>query len=341
MNDQNPEVKARVIGIYTILLVFNALIWGATLFASAQFPALLATGFLAYTLGLRHAVDADHIAAIDNVTRKLMQEGKRPVGVGLFFSLGHSTVVVLLSVLLAFAATLVQSNIEQWKSIGGLVGTLVSATFLFVIGIINLLVLIDLVRMFRQVTRGGKYSEETLDEFLAQRGMMNRFFRPLMRTIDSSWKMYPLGFLFGLGFDTASEVALLGISAASAASGMPIFYVLLLPLLFMAGMTLVDTTDGVLMLGAYGWAFVKPIRKLYYNINITFVSVAIALVIGTIEVLSILADKLGWSGAFWNWIVNLDFEVIGYIIIAIFLISWLGSTLLYKLKGYDKIEATE
>jgi high-affinity nickel-transport protein len=193
--------------------------------------------------------------------------------------------------------------------------------------------------MFRQVTRGGTYHEETLENFLANRGLMNRFFGPLVRQIDRSWKMYPLGFLFGLGFDTASEVALLGISAAAGGTGMPIFYVMLFPMLFAAGMSLVDTTDSILMLGAYGWAFVKPVRKLYYNLNITLVSVLIALVIGTVELLSIAVNQLGLKGGAWDWLGNLDFEVIGYLIIAIFVICWTASTVIYKVKGYDRIEA--
>ena len=343
MNDQSQEVKGKIVAMYVILAIFNLVLWTITFAASIQYPVVLGTGLLAFTFGLRHGVDADHIAAIDNVTRKLMQENKRPVAVGFFFSLGHSTVVVLLSVLVAVGAAMVQSNLPQWKEAGSLIGTFVSAAFLYLIGFINLLVLIDVFRMFRRVTRGGTYSEETLETFLAQRGMMNRFFGPLVRQIDRSWKMYPLGFLFGLGFDTASEVALLGISAAAGAAaggaGMPIYYVMLFPLLFAAGMSLVDATDSILMLGAYGWAFVKPVRKLYYNLNITLVSVLIALVVGTIEFLSIISNKFGFRGGFWDWVGTLDFETIGYTIIAIFVISWISSTIIYKVKGYDNIEA--
>jgi len=334
------ELRCNVVRIYTILILSNGVLWGLTLLVSTRFSFVLGTGLLAYTFGLRHGVDADHIAAIDNVTRKLMQEGKRPVGVGFFFSLGHSTIVVALSALVAIAASIVESSIPRLQDIGGVIGTGVSALFLYVIGIINLLVLIDIYRMFRRVTRGGAYHEETLEQFLAQRGMMNRFFGPLVRAIDTSWKMYPLGVLFGLGFDTASEVALLGISAATAGKGMPLIFVMLFPLLFAAGMSLVDTTDSILMLGAYGWAFVEPIRKLYYNMTITLVSVLVALVIGTIELLGILADKLALEGSIWAWVGNLDFERVGYLIIGIFLVSWLGSTLFYKVKGYDAIEAT-
>lgn len=339
MNDQSQEIKSKIIAMYIILAIFNVLLWTVTFLASIQYPVVLGTGLLAFTFGLRHGVDADHIAAIDNVTRKLMQDGKRPVAVGFFFSLGHSTVVVLLSVLVAVAAALVQTSLPQWKEVGGLIGTFVSAAFLYLIGFINLLVLIDVYRMFRQVTRGGAYHEETLETFLANRGMMNRFFGPLVRQIDRSWKMYPLGFLFGLGFDTASEVALLGISAAAGGAGMPIYFVMLFPLLFAAGMSLVDTTDSIMMLGAYGWAFVKPVRKLYYNLNITLVSVLIALVIGTIEFMSIIAGKFNLTGGLWDWVGELDFETIGYAIIIIFVVSWTVSTLIYKVKKYDSIEA--
>jgi high-affinity nickel-transport protein len=339
LNDQSEQVRGKVVAMYAILIIFNVVLWGLTLLVSTRYAFVLGTGLLAYTFGLRHGVDADHIAAIDNVTRKLMQEGKRPVAVGFFFSLGHSTIVVLLSVVVAVAAGLVESSIPALKGVGGLIGTSVSAVFLYVIGFINLLVFLDIFRMFRKVARGGTYSEETLEEFLAQRGLMNRFFGPLMRAIDTSWKMYPLGLLFGLGFDTASEVALLGISAASAGKGMPVAFVLLFPFLFAAGMSLVDTTDSIMMLGAYGWAFVKPVRKLYYNMNITLVSVLIALVVGTIEFLSIIGDKLALEGPFWDWVGGLDFEVIGYLIIGIFVVSWGASTLIYKFKGYDRIEA--
>ncbi|MFL5731777.1 MAG: HoxN/HupN/NixA family nickel/cobalt transporter [Chloroflexia bacterium] len=339
VNDQSPEVRGKIMAIFTLLALINIVLWGLTFVFSSAYPLVLSTGFLAFTFGLRHGVDADHIAAIDNVTRKLMQDGKRPVSVGFFFSLGHSSVVVLLSIVVAIAASLVQTNLPQWKEIGGLIGTFVSAVFLYLIGLINLLVFLDIFRMFRRVTRGGTYQEETLETFLAQRGMMNRFFGPLVRQIDRSWKMYPLGFLFGLGFDTASEVALLGISAAAGGAGMPIWLVMLFPLLFAAGMSVVDTADSIMMLGAYGWAFVKPVRKLYYNMNITLVSVLVALVIGTIELLSIIGDRFQLQGGIWSWLGDLSFETMGYIIIGIFVVSWAASTLIYKLRNYDAIEA--
>ncbi|HEX5502721.1 MAG TPA: HoxN/HupN/NixA family nickel/cobalt transporter [Thermomicrobiales bacterium] len=340
LNDQSQAVKGKVISLYIVLAVANLGLWALTLAISTRYAVVLGTALLAYSFGLRHGVDADHIAAVDNVTRKLLQDGKRPVAVGFFFSLGHSSVVVLLTIVVAIAAGVVQRDLPALQGVGGVIGTSVSALFLYVIGIINLLVFIDVFQMFRRVARGGTYSEETLEEFLAQRGLMNRFFRPLMKLIDASWKMYPLGFLFGLGFDTASEVALLGISAASASSGMPVAIVLLFPFLFAAGMSLVDTTDSIMMLGAYGWAFVKPVRKLYYNMNITLVSVLIALVIGTVEVLSVVAGQLSLSGPFWGWVSNLDFGMLGYLIIGIFVVSWVGSFVIYRVNKYDQIEAT-
>jgi high-affinity nickel-transport protein len=310
--------------------------WGLALVASAAYPILLPTAFLAYSFGLRHAVDADHIAAIDNTTRKLMQEGQRPVGVGLFFSLGHSTIVVALSLLIAISAGIV-SDIPTFREIGGLIGTTVSAVFLLIIGLINLVVLIDIYKVFRRVSRGGSYDEESLEDFLNNRGLLARIFRPMLRLIRKSWHMYPLGVLFGLGFDTASEVALLGLAATSGASDIPIAYILILPMLFAAGMSLVDATDGILMLGAYGWAYVKPIRKLYYNLNITLVSVVIAFGIGGIEVLSIVAERLELHGGIWDWIANLDFGLLGLGIIVVFLLSWGISTAIYRWKRYDDL----
>jgi nickel/cobalt transporter (NiCoT) family protein len=329
-------LRNRIFRLYGVLIAFNIAAWGLALIAAIQYPILLPTAFLAYTFGLRHAVDADHIAAIDNTTRKLMQDGQRPVGVGLFFSLGHSTIVVLLSVVIAISAAFV-SDIPTFREIGGLIGTSVSAVFLLIIGVINLIVLLDIYRMFRRVSRGGSYSEETLEEFLSQRGLIARLLRPMLQLVRRSWHMYPLGVLFGLGFDTASEVALLGLAATSGANGVPIAMILVLPALFAAGMSLVDSTDGVLMLGAYGWAYVKPIRKLYYNLNITLVSVLIAFAIGGVEVLSIIGDRLKLHGGIWDWVAGLDFGIIGFAIIGIFVVSWTISTLVYRWKGYENL----
>ena len=336
-------LRTRIFAIYAILVGLNILAWALALIASVQLSdsKFIALGFLAYGLGLRHAVDADHISAIDNVTRKLMQDGKRPVAVGTFFSLGHSTVVVLLSVLLAAASLFVQRELPTFQAIGGLIGTGVSALFLFLIAALNLLILVDIVKAFRRVTRGGEYNEEKIEDFLAQRGLLGRFFRPLFRFVRESWLMYPVGFLFGLGFDTASEVGLLALSAISAQKGVPFLFIMVFPLLFTAGMMLADTTDGVLMLGAYGWAFVKPVRKLYYNLNITLISVIVAVVVGGIEVLQVISSELHLTGPAWDFVNNtLDLGNVGFFIVAILLLSWLISTVVYRLKRYEEIEVT-
>ena len=332
-------LRGRVVGIYALLITVNVAAWIWALIAFRHYPVLLGTAFLAYTFGLRHAVDADHIAAIDNVTRKLMQEGKRPVAVGFFFSLGHSTIVVLASIAIAATATAFKSQIGSLHDIGGIIGTLVSAAFLLAIALMNTIVLGGIWRTFQHVRRGGRYEDEDLDMLLARRGMLSRLFRPLFSLIRQSWHMYPLGFLFGLGFDTATEVGLLGMSAAGATKGMSIWSILVFPTLFTAGMSLVDTTDSVLMLGAYGWAVVKPIRKLYYNLTITSVSVLVAVVVGSIEVLGLLGDKLNMKGRFWDAIgsLNDNFGTLGYIIIGIFLLAWLVSIAVYKANGYDRI----
>lgn len=334
------RLRGKVVGIYALLIGANLLAWSAALLAFRNYPVLLGTAFLAYTFGLRHAVDADHIAAIDNVTRKLMQDGQRPVAVGLFFSLGHSTVVVLASAAIAATTAAMQGRFESFREVGGVIGTSVSALFLFIVAAANLLVLRSVYRTFQRVRRGGELFEEDLDHLLAQRGLLGRVFRPVYRFVAKSWHMYPLGFLFGLGFDTATEIGLLGISAAEASRGLPIWSIMVFPALFTAGMSLVDTTDGVLMLGAYGWAFAKPIRKLYYNLTITFVSVLVALIVGGIEALGLLADKLSLEGPFWSFIggLNEHFGTLGYLIIAVFVASWLVSVLVYRIKRYDRIE---
>lgn len=341
-NDSAPDLRRRIIGVYALLIALNVIAWLLAFAAFAgKYPGLLGVALLAYTFGLRHSVDADHISAIDNVTRKLMQERKRPTTVGFFFSLGHSTIVILLSVAIAIAAVVIKNVIPQLQNAGGIIGTVVSALFLYIIAFINLLVLWEIFQTFRKVTRGEEYSDQTLEDFLNQRGLMARFFRPLLRMVDKSWKMYPVGLLFGLGFDTATEVGLLGIAGVEASKGLPALYILIFPLLFTAGMMLLDTTDGVLMLGAYGWAFVKPVRKLYYNMNITLVSVLVALVVGTIEIISIISGPLGLSGGVWDFLNNLDFGLLGGIIIGLFVLSWLVSTIIYKVKKYDEIETRE
>ncbi|MGH2467389.1 MAG: HoxN/HupN/NixA family nickel/cobalt transporter [Candidatus Limnocylindrales bacterium] len=329
-------VRNRILAIYAFLLGFTVVCFVVLFGLGGAYPTLVGAGLLAYTLGLRHAVDADHIAAIDNTTRKLMQDGQRPVALGLFFSLGHSTIVIVLSVLLAVSAS-IATDIPAMQDVGGLIGTTVSALFLLVIGLINLVVLIDIYRMFRSVSAGGAYNDQSMEDFLNNRGLLARIFRPMLRLVRASWHMYPVGFLFGLGFDTASEVGLLGLAATAGGTSIPIAFILILPALFAAGMMTVDTTDQIMMLGAYGWAFLKPIRKLYYNLVITVISVLIAFGIGGIEVLSIVGERLGLRGGIWDVVAHLDFEVVGFAIIGIFVGSWAISTFIYRAKGYDQL----
>ena len=329
----------RVAGIYAVLIAANAAAWAAAFLVFHDHPVLLGTAVVAYTFGLRHAVDADHIAAIDNVTRKLMQDDERPIAVGLFFSLGHSTVVVAASVAIALTAATIQARFPEFRHVGSVVGTSVSALFLFVIAAINVVVLADVHAAFRQVRKGGRFDEISLDELLNRRGLIGRLFRPLFRLVSRSWHMYPLGLLFGLGFDTATEIGLLGISATEAAKGLSVWSILVFPALFTAGMSLADTTDGVLMLGAYGWAFVKPVRKLWYNLTITAVSVVVALVVGGLEALGLVADQLRLEGGVWNAValLNENLGALGFVIVGIFGASWLISSLVYRLKGYDEV----
>lgn len=338
-DDEAEGFRTKVTVTYVLLLLFNAAAWATALVTFRDYPVLLGTALLAYTFGLRHAVDADHIAAIDNVTRKLMHVGKRPLSVGLFFSLGHSTVVIVASILVALLFGAMQTNLSGFKAIGGIIGTSVSALFLLLIAAANIVILISVVRMFNAARQGHDVIEEDLNLLLAQRGLFGRMLRSLFNTITKSWHMYPLGILFGLGFDTATEIGLLGISAAQGSQGLPLWSILIFPALFTAAMTLVDTTDGVLMIGAYGWAFVKPIRKLYYNMTITFASVVVALVIGGVEGLGLIGGKLELDGAFWQAIytLNEDFGMLGYLIIGIFIACWLCSAIIYRLKRYDEL----
>jgi high-affinity nickel-transport protein len=339
-NEDGSSLRGRLIGVYALLIGANILVWIWAIVALRQNAVLLGSTFLAYTFGLRHAVDADHIAAIDNSTRKLMQQGQRPVGVGLYFSLGHSLVVVLMSVAVGFATAEVSSRFEDFKAVGGIISTCASATFLFLLAIFNLVVLISVYRTFRAVKNGAPFHEGDFDILLNSRGFLARIFRPLFRMITKSWHLFPIGFLFGLGFDTATEVALFGIAATQAASGVAFGTLLVFPALFTAGMSLVDTTDGVLMLGAYGWAFMKPIRKLYYNLAITAVSVIVAVLIGGIETLGLIGDAFKLEGAFWDLIgaLNDNFGLLGYAIIGVFVASWLISVLIYRARGYDSLD---
>ncbi len=336
----SPRLKRRIGTILGLLVAANLAIWGWALSSFHAFPLLLGTAFLAYSFGLRHAVDADHIAAIDNVTRKLMQRGQRPIAVGLYFSLGHSTIVFGLSIAIALTSIAIKNHFDSFAAIGGIVGTAVSAFFLIAIALANTLVLASVFRTFRSVRAGGRFVDEDLELVLGRRGFFGRIFRGLFHLIDRSWHMYFLGFLFGLGFDTATEVGLLGISASEATKGLPIWSILVFPALFTAGMALVDSADSILMLGAYGWAFVKPIRKLYYNLIITFVSIIVALLIGAIEILGVVGDRFKLQGVLWEAVgfLNDHFGMLGFVIVAFFVFSWIASFLVYRWKRYDDIE---
>jgi high-affinity nickel-transport protein len=339
-DDEAGNLRGKTVAIYTLLVAANAAAWAWALLAFHDHPVLLGTCFLAYSFGLRHAVDADHIAAIDNVTRKLMQEGRQPVAVGLFFSLGHSTVVVLATIGVAAAAAAFKDQLEDFRAVGSMIGISVSAAFLLIIAAINVVILVKVYNTFQRVKNGGTYVAEEMDALVAGGGFFARMFRRLFRMIERSWHMYPLGFLFGLGFDTATEIGLLGIAAAEAGNGLPIWSILVFPALFTAGMTLIDTTDSVLMVNAYGWAFVKPVRKLYYNMTITFVSVVVAVIIGGVEALGLIADKFGLIGGVWDLVASLNatFGVLGYVIIGVFAVSWMVSMAVYRLKGYDALD---
>ena len=326
--------------LFAVLIATNlgAWLWAWTAFA--EHPALLGTAFLAWTFGLRHAVDPDHIAAIDNVVRKLMQSGQRPVSVGAWFSLGHSTIVVLACIGLALATTALQDRFETFKTVGGVIGTSVSSLFLLAIAMANLLILRGIWGSFQRVRAGGRLDDEGLDQLLSGRGFLARLLRPVFSAITHSWHMYPVGFLFGLGFDTATEVGLLGISATQAAQGLSPWQILVFPALFTAGMALVDTADSALMVRAYGWAFINPVRKLWYNLWITAASAAVALVIGGIEATSLIAEQLGLEGGVWRVAsaLNDDLTNFGFVIVGTFAVCWLISVVWYRARGYDRVE---
>jgi nickel/cobalt transporter (NiCoT) family protein len=322
---------------YGGLVAANVGAWGWAWAAFHDRPTLLGIALLAWVFGLRHAVDADHIAAIDNVVRKLMQDGRRPLTVGLWFSLGHSTVVVLASLAIAALTPATQDQLDTTRQIGGVIGTFVSATFLLTIAAANLVILRGVWRNFRDVRSGGRLTGDALDLLLAERGLLARLCRPLFRAIRESWHMYPLGFLFGLGFDTATEVGLLGISATQAAQGMSPWQAMVFPALFTAGMALIDTTDSVLMVGAYGSAFIDPVRKLWYNLTMTAASVLIAMLIGGIEALGLIGSQLALSGPFWDTVGALNDSTgdLGFAVVGIFALCWAISALVYRLKRHD------
>jgi nickel/cobalt transporter (NiCoT) family protein len=293
----------------------------ALLPAARLHPALLGMGFLAYTLGLRHAFDADHIAAIDNTVRKLVCQDQSPLGAGFYFSLGHSTVVLFMVLATALVARWTQQALPHLQAIGGVIGTTVSGGFLLLIGVLNLFIWLDINLIFQRM-RHGTHDPEELERLLLSRGLIARVAGPLFRLIGRSWHVYPLGFLFGLGFDTASEVALLALSAGAATSALPVWGILALPLLFAAGMSLMDTADGIFMTTAYRWAFATPLRKIYYNLTVTGLSVAAALLIGLIELTQVFTRALGVSGGFWGRLQALDFGWIGYLLVGLFAVTW-------------------
>ncbi len=326
-----------VIAIYAGIITVTILGLLASVAIGRLTVMLAGLGIVAYVFGLRHGVDADHIAAIDNTTRKLLQDGERPLTVGLWFSLGHSTIVVALIVALVFATRAIASDIPLLRNAGSVIGTLVSGSFLWVIGLINAIIVLGVYRSFRSL-RQGKLDGAQLDNLLEQRGFMNRFFRPLFKIVKKPWQIYPIGVLFGLGFDTASEVALIAISVGvGVSSNIPLYYILILPLMFTCGMVLVDTTDGVTMRVAYGWAFLNPLRKIYYNLIVTVISVLVAWVIGSVELLQVLSNELSLRGSFWDYLSGLDFESMGFAIMMIFVLSWLVSWAYWKVSRLDRL----
>jgi high-affinity nickel-transport protein len=338
VDDASFDQRGKISAIYLLLFVINGVAWAWAVIALADRPTLLGTAVLAYVLGLRHAVDADHIASIDNVVRKLMQEGKKPVAVGLFFSLGHSLAIATAVAGIAAAAFALEGRFQKFKSVGSIIGTGASAFFLLAIANINLVILRGVWRSFRRARRGEPVAEQELDILLSGRGLLSRLFRPLFRMVTRSWQMLPVGFLFGLGFDTATEISLFTVAASQASGGMSFGTVMIFPALFMAGMTLVDTTDSVLMVGAYGWAFLNPIRKIWYNLTITAISVVVALMIGGIEALGLIAGKLQLEGAFWDVVGNLNRGLanFGYLVVGVFIASWVISYLIYRWRKLDQ-----
>jgi high-affinity nickel-transport protein len=343
VDDASTASRSRIVALYAFLLALNALAWIWAIVALSDRPTLLGTALLAYVLGLRHAVDADHIATIDNVVRKLMQDGKRPLAVGLFFSLGHSLSIALAVAGIAAAAFVLQGRFAEFKSVGSIIGTGASAFFLLAIAAINLVILRSVWRSFQKARRGEDVGAEELDLLLSGRGFLARMLRPLFRMVTASWQMFPVGLLFGLGFDTATEISLFTVAAGQASGGLSFATVMIFPALFTAGMTLLDTTDSVLMVGAYGWAFLNPIRKIWYNLTITAISVGVALLIGGIEALGLIASKLRLEGAFWDAVGGLNESLanFGYLVVGVFLASWALSFAIYRWKGLERPLASQ
>jgi high-affinity nickel-transport protein len=331
----SPAEWIRLAAFYGFIASLHLLGWGLYLHYASQYPQLVGLGFVAYVFGLRHAFDADHIAAVDDTVRFMLQKGRQPLGVGFFFSLGHATVVLALAIGIAFAATVVKAELPQLKDMGAIIGACVSGAFLWIIGILNLLVLLDILKVWH-TAKSGTHSHAHLEALLQKRGLLNRLFGGrLQKLMSHSWQMYPMGLLFGLGFDTASEVGLLAMTAGAAAGNLPVPAVLCLPILFASGMAVMDTTDGVLMCKAYNWAFLNPLRKIFYNITTTGLSVAVALLVGTIELLQVLIGMLRLHGHLFNFIAGLNFGIVGYLIVGMFLVAWGLSVGFWK---YGRIE---
>ncbi len=342
IDDASHVSRARMVALFTFLLAINVLAWIWAIVAFSDRPTLLATALLAYVLGLRHAVDADHIATIDNVVRKLMQEGKHPLAAGLFFALGHSLSVALAVAAIAAAAFALRGLFHDIKVIGNIIGTAASAFFLLTIGVINLAILRNVWQNFQRARRGKDNGEAEFDLLLSGTGLMSRILRPLFRMVTASWQMLAIGLLFGLGFDTATEISLFTVAAGQASGGLSLGNVMVFPALFAAGMMLVDTADSVLMVGAYGWAFLNPVRKLWYNLTITTISVVVALMIGGIEALGLIASKLELEGSFWNLVTGLSQSLanFGYLVVGIFLLSWVASFALYRWLDFERQPAS-
>jgi len=337
---------ALLVGIYAAILgVTIAAFVAAFRFLPHQIPGevlpggLIFTGLAvtAYVLGLRHGFDADHIAAIDNTTRKLLNDGRRPLTVGTWFSLGHSTIVCGMIVALVVAFDFIKAQYANFANVGAILGTLISGVFLFAIGLVNVIIVVEVYRIFRKL-RDGELDQRALDEQMEKRGFLYRYFGRLFRLIEEPWQIYPIGVLFGLGFDTATEVILIALATGLAFTGaFPLWAVLILPLLFTCGMVLSDTTDGVSMRYAYGWAFLRPIRKIYYNLTLTVISVLVAFAIGGIELLQVVSGEFGWGGPFWSGVDGLDFETLGFGIVGLFLGCWLVAMAIYRYKRYEEI----
>jgi nickel/cobalt transporter (NiCoT) family protein len=328
--------KVTIIAFYSVIatiIVFGLI---ASTLVGHTYVVLAGLGLLAFVLGLQHGVDADHIAAIDNTTRKLLQEGKRPLTVGMWFSLGHSTLVVALIAAFVVATKEVAGAIPLFQSTGALVGSLVSGVFLFIIGLTNVIIVRDVYRIFSGLKQ-GKLSQAELDNELNKKGFMNKRLGKLFKIVQAPWQMYAVGLLFGLGFETASQAALIALGVGlGVSSNVPVWMILIVPLMFTAGMVLVDTSDGISMRLAYGWAFLKPMRKIFYNLTLTIISVLVAFLVGGIELTQVLSVELGLTGGFWALLRNLDFEVLGFGIVGIFLTSWLVAMAYYRYKGFDK-----